>query len=768
MSAAEPLTATIRVIAGTRRSQPVNRHLFGKFTEHLGQNVYGGAWAQITLNPEFAPIDSWPDRGEILRRLQAAATEFSLPALAGGPALGLPPWWVLEDPSPAMGSSWYALSPSERRGHWTLALTIPETGGAQARLVTPVYLPTHRTRQLTLTLFGRSSCSLEASIRTAAGQVTLAKASTGALTQDTSTGVGGGSGNGTSVGPTGGSAVARAVNLTLTFSEPGPEELPPPGTPYHLVLTPTSPGRLELYQCLLFPADHIDGWDPDVVRFLREARLPLLRFPGGNFASGYHWEDGIGPIQNRPVLPNPAWPEVEWNHVGTDEWLHLCELVGCEPLICINAGNGSPEEAARWVEYCNGPAETTAMGALRALNGHPQPYNVRLWEVGNELYGHWQVGHTDALGYAERYRAFAAAMLAIDPNIHLIANGDTEAWNRTVVQGTNGRGARSSMRLPGSATPTPTTPSPFTATPIHSLSHHCLYAGFPDNADPERVYLEHMAFTPAYARLWRQLVRPLDEAGLRPALAITEQQVFTHRRHLPNNATLTEALWTASIINEAIRSDGLVELLTHSALVNHGGGLRKEREIVYAQPIWWVTHLYATATATATDTATAAATATATATDTATPAAPFYRLELAVDSPTFSVEPYVMPVVPDAPFLDAVALTDGEERELLLFLVNRHPHHPLAVRLNLAAPFTPDRLHQLTTTTLTSSSYMDSNSWDDPDRVHPVTERMPLPVVAPVMAAVGTAVDTDAVQTGEWKLTVTLPALSLVQVRLTP
>ncbi|MBE3577941.1 MAG: hypothetical protein IMX00_09675 [Limnochordales bacterium] len=704
MSADEPLPATVRVIPGSRRTRPVSRYLFGKFTEHLGQNVYGGAWAQITRNPEFAPIEIWPDRGEILRRLQAAATEFFLPQLAGGPAQGLPPWWVVER-GPGMGA-FISHSPDIRRGHWTLTLTSPAARGVQ--LVTPVYLPTHRTRQYTLRLLARGNCGIEVSLRTAEERVTLATAST-AIT-----------------------ATPAAANVTVALTLPEPQlsqQLPPPGTPYHLVLTLTSPGILELHQCLLFPADHIDGWDPDVIRFLREARLPLLRFPGGNFASGYHWEDGIGPVQSRPVLPNPAWPEVEWNHVGTDEWLHLCELVGCEPLICVNAGDGSPEEAARWVEYCNGSAETTAMGALRALNGHPEPYNVRLWEIGNELYGHWQIGHTDAAGYAERYRAFAAAMLAVDPTIHLIANGDTEAWNRTVVQGTRGSPV-GRYHISRAAVP-----------PIHTLSHHCLYAGFSDNADPERVYLEHMAFTPAYARLWHELVRPLEEAGLPPVLAITEQQVFTHRRHLPNNATLTEALWTASIINEAIRSDGLVALITHSALVNHGGGLRKEREIVYAQPVWWVTHLYARATATVSS---------------ATASSAFYRLELAVDSPTFSVEPYVMAVVPDAPFLDAVALTDSDEHELLFFLVNRHPHRPLAVRIKLPVELGRERFRQLETVTLTGASFMAANSWDDPDRVRPVAQKRPLPV------------GTEAAEAGEWELSITLPALSLVQVRLTP
>lgn len=627
----EPIKASVRVLPGPLPRQPINRRLFGKFTEHLGKNVYGGAWAQIVTNPDFAPIETWPNRGELLRRLHRESVEMHLLPLASAAALGLPPWWAVEgDLEHAFG---------QRRGRPVLTVTAARAGAG--RLVTPVYLPVHRTGGYRVRLHARGSCPLRVSLRSAAQGDLLAAVIVG----------------------TDGDWRSQEISLQIPAGS-----APPPGTPFHLLLEPQAAGAIELRQCLLFPDDHLDGWDPDVVRFLREARLPLLRFPGGNFVSAYHWEDGIGPVDDRPVLPNPAWPEVEWNHVGTDEWLRLCELVGCEPLVCINAGNGTPAEAARWVAYCNSPVDT-APGALRALNGHPEPYEVRLWEVGNEIYGNWQVGHTDALGYAERYRRFAGAMLESDPTIQLIANGDVEAWNRTLVFANPGQ--------------------------VRSLAHHCLYSGYPDHADPERVYLEHMAFTPAYGRMWRELVRPMEEAGIAPTLAITEQQVFTHKPHLPTNATLMEAIWTASIINEAIRSDGLVELLTHSALINHGGGLRKEREIVYAQPVWWVTHLYGTAPES------------------------LYRMNLAVESPTFSVDPYVLRTVRDAPYLDAIGLTDRDGAERVFFLINRHPQRAMAVELDMPA----GHYGNVETATLTGESFMATTSWTRLDAVKPVIER---------------------------------------------
>ena len=618
-----PLQAAIRVHPGTPAGRaPVSRRLFGKFTEHLGRNVYGGAWAQIVPNPVFAPAAAWRDAAELGRRLEAAAASFHLPGLAAG---GAPPWWSAEGPV------------EEPRGGpacWTLATSAP--------LVAPVYLPVQRTTAFRLHLELASDVPVLVALAPAGG----ASPWTAARLEPAA------------------SFAPRAVVLE------GPAGIPA-GTPFHLRLAPDGPGRMALRRCLLWPDDAIEGWDPDVVRLLREARLPLLRFPGGNFVSGYRWRDGVGPVVERPVRPNPAWREAEWNHVGTDEWLRLCEMVGCEALVCVNAGDGTPEEAADWVEYCNGGAETP-MGALRARHGHPEPYGVRLWEVGNELYGSWQVGATDAAGYAQRYGRFTRAMLGRDPGLHLVANGDSPEWNRAVVEA-NPAG-------------------------VAVLSHHCLYGGYPADADPRRVYLEHMAFTPAYGRMWHDLTRPLRASGLPPRLAVTEQQIFTHRPTLPTNATLTEAVWTASILNEAIRSDGLVELLTHSALVNHGGGLRKEREVVYAQPVWWTTHLYATAPA------------------------PLVRLDCDVEGPGFSAERLRVPAVAeDAPWLDAVVLAEPASDDLVLFLVNRHPDRAMAV--GLATPGRSFREAELEV--LTGPSFMAANSREQPDAVRPVRSVRP-------------------------------------------
>ncbi len=616
----------MRVRSFARQGPAVSRHLFGKFTEHLGRNVYGGAWAQAVTNPAFAPASTWPDRAELLRRLQQAGPACGLPALSSAMSRALPPWWLAEG-----DLGW------EGDGGRHPALTVWSPAG-DGRLITPLELPVHRTTRYLARLRLRCDMPLEIALQPA-GQGPWAV----------------------------GRIPACAEWTTREVALEGGAAAPAVGTPLHLTVTPAHGGCLQLRSLLVLPQDHLDGWDPDVVRLLREARLPLLRWPGGNFVSGYHWRDGVGPLEDRPVLANPAWPEVEWNHVGSDEWLRLCELVGCEPLVCVNAGDGSPQEAADWVEYCNGEA-TTRLGALRALNGHPRPYGVRLWEVGNELYGHWQIGAVDAATYAARYGAYLEAMRGADPALRAIANGAGADWNRTVAFAGGGS--------------------------VRCLSHHGLYGGFADGDDPRAVYLEHMAFTPAYRRLWDELAAPMRETGQVPRLAITELQVFTRKPGLPNNATLTEAVWTASILNEAIRADGLVELVTHSALVNHGGGLRKERGVVYPQPVWWTTHLYGTA------------------------AAPLFRLELEVETPTFDVPaPRRMPTAADAPFLDAVAAVDGSGQTLVFFLINRHPERSLRVRVALPPEADFDTID---VQTLTGDSFMAVNRWDRPDAVAPV------------------------------------------------
>ncbi|WP_449462162.1 alpha-L-arabinofuranosidase C-terminal domain-containing protein [Tardisphaera miroshnichenkoae] len=174
---------------------------------------------------------------------------------------------------------------------------------------------------------------------------------------------------------------------------------------------------------------NVNGYRKDVLDAVKALRPSLVRWPGGNFASGYHWLDGIG--RERPRKFDMAWGAEEPNEFGTDEFMEWVRMVGAEPFITVNAGNGSPEEAANWVEYCNSN-KSTKYAEMRKKNGHPEPYNVRYWSVGNELWGTWQIGHClSAEECARRTVEFASEMRMVDRDIKIVAVGGDAWWRGT-------------------------------------------------------------------------------------------------------------------------------------------------------------------------------------------------------------------------------------------------------------------------------------------------------------------------------------------------
>ncbi len=199
-------------------------------------------------------------------------------------------------------------------------------------------------------------------------------------------------------------------------------------------------GKLYMDEISLEPANAKDQVRPDVEAMIAKLRPSFLRWPGGNVAQDYHWEWGVGPRDERPVWKNISWSNApEPDDFGTDEYLALCDRLHMAPSITVNVAGGTatPEEAAHWVEYVNGPASST-YGAKRAANGHPAPYGVKQWELGNEIFGAWVRGHATAEEYARRAVQYAKAMRAVDPAIKLIAVGEgvgktQEEWNRAVL-----------------------------------------------------------------------------------------------------------------------------------------------------------------------------------------------------------------------------------------------------------------------------------------------------------------------------------------------
>lgn len=182
------------------------------------------------------------------------------------------------------------------------------------------------------------------------------------------------------------------------------------------------------------PLSDSEGYRLDVLKACQNLAPPILRWPGGNFVSGYHWQDGIGPRDERPRKFDLAWFAEESNRFGTDEFLGLCRRLNAQPYICANSGSGAIDEASSWVEYCNGWTDTH-YADLRRRGGNRVPYNVPYWGLGNEVYGAWQIGHLSAEDYAKKALEMAKVMRWTDPNIRLVACGLGRAeWDVPVLE----------------------------------------------------------------------------------------------------------------------------------------------------------------------------------------------------------------------------------------------------------------------------------------------------------------------------------------------
>lgn len=190
------------------------------------------------------------------------------------------------------------------------------------------------------------------------------------------------------------------------------------------------------------PSAGPDGFRQDVLDLVRELGVTTVRYPGGNFVSGYRWEDGVGPKERRPARLDLAWHSTETNQFGLDEFMEWTESAGIEPMMAVNLGTRGLEEALDLLEYTNVPAGT-ALADQRVANGRAEPYGVGMWCLGNEMDGPWQLGHRDAEAYGELAGRVGAGMLQIDPGLELVVCGSSNSsmptfgsWEKEVLRQT--------------------------------------------------------------------------------------------------------------------------------------------------------------------------------------------------------------------------------------------------------------------------------------------------------------------------------------------
>lgn len=182
------------------------------------------------------------------------------------------------------------------------------------------------------------------------------------------------------------------------------------------------------------------GCRTDVLEALKRLRFTAMRYPGGNFVSGYHWEDAVGPRANRPQTLDLAWQSIETNQFGPNEFLELSQRMDWTPMMAVNLGTGTPEEARNWLEYCNNTGGTK-YADLRRSHGYEKPWDVKLWCLGNEMDGPWQIGHVPAETYAINAQQTARMMKMVDPSVELVVCGSCAInlptyleWDRKVLE----------------------------------------------------------------------------------------------------------------------------------------------------------------------------------------------------------------------------------------------------------------------------------------------------------------------------------------------
>lgn len=377
-------------VALTGQRHDIDRRIFGQFLEHFGRIIQGGLWAELLENRKFYPID--PDRTQVAQPWKPEADRSDIS-------------YVIDRFESIDGISSQRVSVFGDRKAWR---GISQTGFdvlSEREYVAYAWVktdtPGHKIAFRLESADGKTRVQAETAIERGEWtryQVRLRTAE-----------------------------AAKGAAFRILFN---------------------GNGIYWIGAASLMPGDNVDGMRADVLELARAMSPKIIRWPGGGYPDEYDWRTGIGPRDRRP--PQPILPfgqpngfdaGIDPNDFGTDEFLDFCKLIGADPYITANFGSGTPEMAASWVEYTNGAASST-WGRKRAENGHPEPYRVKNWSVGNEIWGDpFESGHTTAEGYSYFLAPIVKAMRTADPGIAITGvgllnnmNGTEDGWNETIVR----------------------------------------------------------------------------------------------------------------------------------------------------------------------------------------------------------------------------------------------------------------------------------------------------------------------------------------------
>jgi alpha-L-arabinofuranosidase len=617
---------TVDVNASRVAAYKIPRTIYGTFLEPIGNSTYGGLWAQILENPSLE--DNLWNATQLRTKLEAN------PALYRSSELGLPvPWEPLNAAQGARYEPRWNDAANSRRSVLLIALPDEETGIRQA-----VYLPVHRTPEYRGSLFVKhvaGPTQLQVSIRQRNRRdVTYASATIDASSD---------------------AWTKRDFVLAVKPNSIASLE------PVDFVVSANGGERVLIDQLSLWPADAVNGMDPEMIELSKALRTPIVRF-GGNYTSAYHWRDGVGPMDRRETMLNLAWGMPEYNQFGTDEFLQFCRLINAEPQIALNLGTGTPAEAADWVRYVNGKWSGGRGGLV--------------WELGNELWGDFQTGYPTLSRIADLTKAFATAVREADPKAVLIATGQDpdhfDKWNAAQL---------ANAKL------------------FDYLSTHFVVgAGEVREKRPNADFVAEAAFALPVGlerrlRLMKDQINGNPDAKDRVGIAFTEWLFWARDDRAPRFTNMAGAICTAGMLNTLMRTADFTRISDMTGLIEFGG-IWKKRGRVFGVPAYWAFRMYSTADAT-------------------TP------VEVATTSPTYDVHEGSnrLPEIEKVPYFDIVAARSDNGERLTLFCVNRHLTRDLKARIVLH-DFPTDSKVRIQT--LASESIYNSNDEMEPDAVRPV------------------------------------------------
>jgi alpha-N-arabinofuranosidase len=405
----------------------------------------------------------------------------------------------------------------------------------------------------------------------------------------------------------------------------------------------------------IFEPDHDqadeNGFRRDVLDLTRELGVSVVRYPGGNFVSGYRWEDGVGPAEQRPTRLDLAWHSRETNAFGLGEFAAWTRAAGVEPMMALNLGTRGVQDACDLLEYCNHPGGTR-WSDLRTAHGHDKPLDIRLWCLGNEMDGPWQIGHKTAAEYGRMAAETGRAMRMIDPSLELVACGSSNAamptfgtWEATVLEEAYDQVDYVSLHAYyherdgdlGSFLASAVDMEAFIESVVATADHVRARTG-----SAKRINLSFDEWNVWYQNHWHEQGPP-EDWPVAPAL-------------IEDTYTVADAVVVGSLLIALLRHSDRVTVACLAQLVNAIAPIRTSP----GGPSWRQTTFYPFAQA-----------------------ARFARghvLRVALDSPMQSTARYG-----DAPVIHSVATYDEESGDVTVFAVNRHLDEPVELAIGLRA-----------------------------------------------------------------------------------